>query len=60
MNDSEDAPVIKIVNLILAQAIREKASDIHLEPFQKILKRITTSKIPYSMSSCLARTIGHR
>ncbi len=36
--DSEDAPVIKIVNLILAQAIKEKASDIHLEPFQKILK----------------------
>ena len=36
--DSEDAPVIKIVNLILAQAIREKASDIHLEPFQKMLK----------------------
>ena len=37
-NDSEDAPVIKIVNLILAQAIKEKASDIHLEPFQKTLK----------------------
>jgi type IV pilus assembly protein PilB len=37
-NDSEDAPVIKIVNLILAQAIREKASDIHLEPFQKMVK----------------------
>src|ERR1044071_8967294 len=36
--DSEDAPVIKIVNLILAQAIKEKASDIHLEPFQKVLK----------------------
>jgi type IV pilus assembly protein PilB len=36
--DSEDAPVIKIVNLILAQAIKEKASDIHLEPFQKTLK----------------------
>jgi len=29
--DSEDAPVIKIVNLILAQAIKEKASDIHIE-----------------------------
>ena len=37
-NDSEDAPVIKIVNLILAQAIKEKASDIHIEPFQKTLK----------------------
>ena len=37
-SDSEDAPVIKIVNLILAQAIKEKASDIHLEPFQRMLK----------------------
>ena len=36
--DSEDAPVIKIVNLILVQAIKEKASDIHIEPFQKTLK----------------------
>jgi type IV pilus assembly protein PilB len=36
--DSEDAPVIKIVNLILAQAVKEKASDIHIEPFQKTLK----------------------
>ena len=36
--DSEDAPVIKIVNLILAQAIKEKASDIHIEPFQRTVK----------------------
>ena len=36
--DSEDAPVIKIVNLILAQAVKEKASDIHIEPFQNSLK----------------------
>ncbi|MEY2480541.1 MAG: type pilus assembly protein PilB [Verrucomicrobiota bacterium] len=37
-SDSEDAPVIKIVNLILVQAIKEKASDIHIEPFQRSLK----------------------
>ena len=37
--DSEDAPVIKIVNLILAQAIKEKASDIHIEPFQALKLR---------------------
>jgi type IV pilus assembly protein PilB len=37
-SDSEDAPVIKIVNLILAQAVKEKASDIHVEPFQNTLK----------------------
>ena len=36
--DSEDAPVIKIVNLILAQAVKEKASDIHIEPFHTALK----------------------
>src|SRR6059036_1004641 len=37
-HDSEDAPVVKIVNLILAQAVKEKASDIHIEPFQNSLK----------------------
>jgi type IV pilus assembly protein PilB len=36
--ESEDAPVIKIVNLILVQALKEKASDIHIEPFDKALK----------------------
>jgi type II secretory ATPase GspE/PulE/Tfp pilus assembly ATPase PilB-like protein len=36
--DSEDAPVIKIVNLILVQAIKEKASDIHIEPFHRTLR----------------------
>lgn len=36
--DSEDAPVIKIVNLILVQALKDKASDIHIEPFDKSLK----------------------
>jgi type IV pilus assembly protein PilB len=36
--DSEDAPVIKIVNLIMVQAIKEKASDIHIEPFQRTLR----------------------
>ncbi len=37
-HQSEDAPVIKIVNLILVQALKEKASDIHIEPFEKSLK----------------------
>ncbi len=37
-HDSEEAPVIKIVNLVLVQAVKEKASDIHIEPFQRSLK----------------------
>lgn len=35
---SDEAPVIKLVNLILFQAVKERASDIHIEPFQKELK----------------------
>jgi type IV pilus assembly protein PilB len=37
-SDSEDAPVVKLVNLILVQALKEKASDIHIEPFEKVIK----------------------
>ena len=33
-----DAPVIKLVNLILLDAIRKGASDIHVEPFEKQLR----------------------
>jgi type IV pilus assembly protein PilB len=29
---SDAAPVVKLVNLLLTQAVREKASDIHVEP----------------------------
>jgi type IV pilus assembly protein PilB len=32
---SEDAPVVKLVNLILTDAIKRKASDIHIEPYEK-------------------------
>ena len=31
-NIAEEAPIIKLVNLIIMQAIRDKASDIHVEP----------------------------
>ncbi len=32
---TEDAPVVKLVNLILTDAIKKKASDIHIEPYEK-------------------------
>jgi type IV pilus assembly protein PilB len=35
---SGEAPVIKLVNLILVQAIKDRASDIHLEPFEKSMR----------------------
>jgi type IV pilus assembly protein PilB len=32
---AEDAPVVKLVNLILTDAIKKNASDIHIEPYEK-------------------------
>jgi type IV pilus assembly protein PilB len=32
---SEDAPVVKLVNLILTDAVKKSASDIHVEPYEK-------------------------
>ncbi|MBZ5537749.1 MAG: type IV-A pilus assembly ATPase PilB [Acidobacteriia bacterium] len=32
---AEEAPVVKLVNLILVDALRRGASDIHLEPYEK-------------------------
>ncbi|HEX4923449.1 MAG TPA: type IV-A pilus assembly ATPase PilB [Bdellovibrionales bacterium] len=33
--NSADAPVIKFVNLMLAESIKTKTSDIHIEPYEK-------------------------
>jgi hypothetical protein len=35
---SEEAPVIKLANLIIVQAIKDRASDIHIEPFEKNMR----------------------
>ncbi len=35
---SEEAPVIKLANLIIVQAIKDRSSDIHIEPFEKTVR----------------------
>jgi len=35
---TEDAPVVKMVNAILQDAIRKKASDIHIEPYERLFR----------------------
>ncbi|HDR46083.1 MAG TPA: type IV-A pilus assembly ATPase PilB [Geoalkalibacter subterraneus] len=35
---TEDAPVVKLVNLILTDAIKKKASDIHIEPYETVFR----------------------
>jgi type IV pilus assembly protein PilB len=35
---TEDAPVVRLVNAVLTSAIKRRASDIHLEPFEKMFR----------------------
>ncbi|HEX8852973.1 MAG TPA: type IV-A pilus assembly ATPase PilB, partial [Pyrinomonadaceae bacterium] len=35
---SEDAPVVRLVNVLLADALQRGASDIHIEPYEKELR----------------------
>ena len=34
LESEDDAPVIRLVNTLLSQALKERASDIHIEPFE--------------------------
>jgi general secretion pathway protein E len=38
LDETSDAPIIKLVNLILSGAIKDRASDIHVEPYSANLK----------------------
>jgi type IV pilus assembly protein PilB len=35
---TEEAPVVRLVNALLTDAIRKRASDIHIEPYEKMLR----------------------
>ena len=59
LDDTSDAPVIKLVNLVLSQAVRDNASDIHIESYKdrvKIRKRV--DGILYDMYSPPRHVLG--
>ncbi len=59
LDDTSDAPVIKLVNLVLSQAVRDNASDVHIEPYKnrvKIRKRV--DGILYDMYSPPRHVLG--
>ena len=37
-NSDQDAPIVRFVNLLIAQAIQDRASDIHIEPTETDLR----------------------
>jgi len=49
---ANDAPIIKLVNVILFQAVKERASDIHIEPFEK------DTRVRYRIDGILYDTIN--
>ena len=48
----EDVPAVKLVNLIILRALREKASDIHVEPMN------TSVRIRYRIDGCLVEAMN--
>ena len=38
LDETSDAPIIKLVNHIFSQAVKSQASDIHIEPYQQRLQ----------------------
>ncbi len=50
---AEDAPVVKMVNVILDEALRQRASDIHFEPYEKYFR------VRYRIDGSLKETLSH-
>lgn len=52
LDDTSDAPIIKLVNHIISQSIKARASDIHIEPYQNSFKvRYRVDGILYDLLS---------
>ncbi|BBO72818.1 type II secretion system protein GspE [Desulfosarcina widdelii] len=52
LEDTSDAPIIKLVNHIISQSIKARASDIHIEPYQDSFKvRYRVDGILYDLLS---------
>ncbi|MFO7749064.1 MAG: type II secretion system ATPase GspE [Desulfobacteraceae bacterium] len=50
LDDTSDAPVIRLVNHMISQSVKANASDIHIEPFQESLQvRYRIDGILYEM-----------
>ncbi len=51
LESEDDAPIIRLINALLTQALRENASDIHIEPFE------TRSVVRFRMDGTLRDVI---
>jgi general secretion pathway protein E len=55
---ADDAPIIRLVNSLLQHAVKERASDIHLEPFEREIRvRFRIDNILYEPVRALPRAL---
>ncbi|CAA0109506.1 Type II secretion system protein E [Halioglobus japonicus] len=52
MDTEDDAPIIRLINAVLSQAVREQASDIHIETFEDRLS------VRYRIDGVLAEVLS--
>ncbi len=58
LESADEAPVIRLVNSLLQQAIKERASDIHIEPFEKDIRvRFRVDDVLYEPMKPLPRSL---
>jgi type IV pilus assembly protein PilB len=41
--DAEDAPIVKYVNLLISEAVADRASDVHIEPMENDVRIVSAS-----------------
>ena len=58
LDASDDAPIIRLVNSLLQHAVKERASDVHLEPFEREIRvRFRIDDILYEPVRPLPRSL---
>jgi general secretion pathway protein E len=58
LESTDDAPIIRLVNSLLQHAVKERASDIHVEPFEKEIRiRFRIDDVLYEPMKPLPRTL---
>ncbi len=51
LESEDDAPIIRLINAVLTQAVKENASDIHVEPFENRLV------VRFAWTACLREVL---
>jgi len=58
LESTDDAPIIRLVNSMLQRAVKERASDIHIEPFEHVIRiRFRIDDVLYEPMKPLPRSL---